>query len=50
MGKIGVTHVLDFLSAMFDKGHSCLMCYSSCAYTTLRFFVSSNKQIHDWRI
>ena len=38
MGKIGVTQVLDFLSAMFDKGHSCLMCYSSYAYTTLRFF------------
>ena len=36
MGKIGVTpHVLDFLSAMFDKGHAYSMCYNSCAYTTL---------------
>ena len=38
MGKIGLTHVLHFVSAMFDKGHGCSMCYSSCAYTTLRFF------------
>ena len=37
MGKIGVTHVLDFLSGIFDKKHGSSMCYSSCAYTTLRF-------------
>ena len=37
MGKIGVTHVLDFLSGIFDKKHSSSMCYSSCSYTTLRF-------------
>ena len=38
IAKIGVTHVLDLLSAMFDKGHGCSMCYNICAYTTLRFF------------
>ena len=38
MGKIGVTHVLDFLSAMCDKGHRYSMCYSSSSYTTFRFF------------
>ena len=52
MATIGVTHVLDLLIAMFDKGHGCSMCYNSCAYTSLRFFEqpSSNKQIYDWRI
>ena len=38
IAKIGVTHVLDLLSAMFDKGHGCSMCCNICAYTTLRFF------------
>ena len=38
MGIIEVTHVLDFLSPMFDKGHDYSMFYSNFAYTTLRFF------------
>ena len=37
MGKIEVTHVLDFASAVFDEEHAYSMCYSNCAYTTLRF-------------
>ena len=54
--RIEITHMLDFLSAMFDKGHAnsmCghaySMCYSNCPYTTLRFFkwTSINKQIYD---
>ena len=38
MGKIRVTHVLDFLSAIFKKKHGYSMCYSSCPHTTLRIF------------
>ena len=37
MGKIEVTHVLDFASAVFDKEHAYSMRYINCAYTTLRF-------------
>ena len=39
IGKIGVTHVLDFLGAMFDKGHGYSVCYSCCSYTFSRCYV-----------
>ena len=36
MGKIEVTHVLDFLSSMFEKGHACSTIDSAkCAIATI---------------
>ena len=36
MGKMEVTHVLDFLSAMFEKGHAYLIINSGkCAIATI---------------
>ena len=36
MGKIEVTHVLDFLSTIFEKGHACSTINSAkCAIATI---------------